>query len=143
MTTKQELKSNVDWLTEVIKRFSESYLAQKDLTTCEINMLDTFRLEKVCFALLASRITFLAIVADLLTLAFDHRSGSQHRRGIRIENGTKRKRLRLSTQFFNMELSSALCAMKSELVLSPKSSGTTDIGRRKFLALYARVQPKN
>lgn len=47
LTSKQELKSSVDWLTEVIRRFSEAWLQHKDLATVDINMQDHFRLEKV------------------------------------------------------------------------------------------------
>ena len=38
--------ANVDWLTEIIRRFSEAHALGRDLST--VNMSDVFRCEKVC-----------------------------------------------------------------------------------------------
>lgn len=45
LTTKQVLRSNVDWLTEAIRRFSEAYTLGRDFST--VTMSDVFRYEKV------------------------------------------------------------------------------------------------
>ncbi|KAF5373286.1 hypothetical protein D9615_007375 [Tricholomella constricta] len=46
LTNDVKLQSSVDWLTEVIRRFSEAALAAKPLTS--VNMRFPMRLEKVC-----------------------------------------------------------------------------------------------
>lgn len=45
LTAKQSLRSNVDWLTEVIRRFSEAHALGLDLST--VSMSNVFRCEKV------------------------------------------------------------------------------------------------
>jgi hypothetical protein len=45
LTAKQILRSNVDWLTEVIRRFSEAYALDLDFST--VSMSNVFRYEKV------------------------------------------------------------------------------------------------
>lgn len=45
LTAKQALRSDVDWLTEVIRRYSEAYALGLDFST--VNMFNVFRKEKV------------------------------------------------------------------------------------------------
>ena len=45
LTAKQSLRSNVDWLTEAIRRFSEAYALGRDFST--VAMSNVFRSEKV------------------------------------------------------------------------------------------------
>lgn len=45
LTAKQALRSDVDWLTEVIRRYSEAYALGLDFST--VNMSNVFRKEKV------------------------------------------------------------------------------------------------
>jgi hypothetical protein len=45
LTAKQNLRSNVDWLTEAIRRFSEAYALGRDFST--VTMSNVFRSEKV------------------------------------------------------------------------------------------------
>ena len=45
LTAKQSLRSNVDWLTEAIRRFSEAYALGRDLST--VTMSNVFHSEKV------------------------------------------------------------------------------------------------
>lgn len=45
LTVKQSLRSNVDWLTEAIRRFSEAYALGRDFST--VTMTNVFRSEKV------------------------------------------------------------------------------------------------
>ncbi len=45
LTAKQSLRSNVDWLTEVIRRFSEAFALGHDFST--VSMSNVFRYEKV------------------------------------------------------------------------------------------------
>jgi hypothetical protein len=57
LTNKQSLRSNVDWLTEVIRRFSEAYTLGADLST--VSMSNVFRFEKVCkFLCMFSHVVF-------------------------------------------------------------------------------------
>jgi hypothetical protein len=46
LSNKQSLRSNVDWLTEVIRRFSEAYTLGADFST--VSMSNVYRFEKVC-----------------------------------------------------------------------------------------------
>ena len=46
LTAKQALRSNVDWLTEVIRRYSEAHALGLDFST--VSMSNVFRKEKVC-----------------------------------------------------------------------------------------------
>jgi hypothetical protein len=45
LTVKQSLRSNVDWITEAIRRFSEAYALGRDFST--VTMTNVFRSEKV------------------------------------------------------------------------------------------------
>lgn len=45
LTAKQSLRSNVDWLTEAIRRFSEAYVLGRDFST--VTMSNVLRSEKV------------------------------------------------------------------------------------------------
>jgi len=45
LTSRQDVRSSVDWLTEVTKRFSDAHLAGREFAT--VNMASPFRLEKV------------------------------------------------------------------------------------------------
>lgn len=45
LTIDPDLGSNVDWLTEIIRRFSEAFLAGRPLSN--VNMRNLTRLEKV------------------------------------------------------------------------------------------------
>ena len=45
MTAKQSLRTNVDWLTEVIRRFSEAFALGHEFST--VSMSNVFRHEKV------------------------------------------------------------------------------------------------
>ena len=45
LTAKQSLRYNVDWLTEAIRRFSESYALGRDFST--VTMSNVFHSEKV------------------------------------------------------------------------------------------------
>lgn len=45
LTAKQGLRSNVDWLTEAIRRFSEAYALGRDFST--VTMSNVLRSEKV------------------------------------------------------------------------------------------------
>jgi hypothetical protein len=45
LTAKQSLRSNVDWLTEAIRRFSEAHALGRDFST--VTMSNVFRSEKV------------------------------------------------------------------------------------------------
>jgi hypothetical protein len=49
LTAKLNLRSNVDWLTEAIRRFSEAYALDQDFST--VNMTNVFRCEKVRWGL--------------------------------------------------------------------------------------------
>lgn len=46
LTKDSEVASSVDWLTEVIRRFSDAALAARPFTS--VNMKSGMRLEKVC-----------------------------------------------------------------------------------------------
>lgn len=46
LTRNEKLKSNVDWLTEVTKRFTDAWTSGRDLLT--VSMKSPMRLEKVC-----------------------------------------------------------------------------------------------
>lgn len=53
LTAKQGLRSNVDWLTEAIRRFSEAYTLGRDFST--VTMSNVFRSEKVGVYIFAPR----------------------------------------------------------------------------------------
>jgi hypothetical protein len=46
----EDLKHNVDWLTEVIRRYSDALAVNRSLSS--VNMKSSMRLEKVCTSVL-------------------------------------------------------------------------------------------
>lgn len=46
LTRNEDIKCNVDWLTEVMRRYTEARLAVRDFGT--VSMKNPLRLEKVC-----------------------------------------------------------------------------------------------
>lgn len=45
LTRDEKLSHNVDWLTEIIHRFTDAWLSRRDMAT--VNMQSPMRLEKV------------------------------------------------------------------------------------------------
>lgn len=90
LTTKLVLRSNVDWLTEAIRRFSEAYALGRDFST--VTMSDVFRYEKV-----RGRLHFLPRCP--LTLMLRCFSGRLQKHAMPTASGTTTRWLHLRMPF--------------------------------------------
>jgi hypothetical protein len=120
LTAKQSLRSNVDWLTEAIRRFSEAYALGRDFST--VMMSNVFRSEKV-------RVCIFFPSRPSLTLVLRRTSGNPQKLAMLTVSGTSTKWLRLKMPFLPTALSYALSATKLAHAQSTRSCAITGTGK--------------
>jgi hypothetical protein len=117
LTHDKQLQSSVDWLTEVIRRFSDAALAARPLTS--VNMKSPMRPEKVCQLFVTKRITNSGIKS----------SGRNMRRLTPIKSGREMRLQPSRMPSLPTALNFALSEMKWQPGPCLKLCASTDIGK--------------
>ncbi len=125
LTAKQSLRSNVDWLTEAVRRFSEAYALGRDFST--VTMSNVFHSEKVGIC------TF--PLATLPHLALRFVSGKPQKLAVLTASGMTTRWLHLRMPFLLTALSYAPSAMRLAPARSTRSYATMDTGKSTLLSL--------
>jgi hypothetical protein len=127
LTTKLVLRSNVDWLSEAIRRFSEAHALGRDFST--VTMSDVFRYEKV-------RGRLHLFPRSPLTLMLRCFSGRPQKHAMLTASGTTTRWLHLRMPFLPTVLSYGLSAMKLAHARSMRSCAITGTGKSTVSSLF-------
>ena len=115
LTQDTKLKSTVDWLTEVIRRFSDAALAAKPLNS--VNMTSPTRLEKV------------GTTINYTEIHTDQSSGRSMKHHLLTENGRRRRSQHLKMPSLYMELNCVPSKRKLEAEPCQRLCAFMDYGK--------------
>ena len=130
LTAKQSLRSNVDWLTEAIRRFSEAYTLGRDFST--VTMSNVFRSEKVRGCIFCpSRLS--------LTFVLRCTSGRLQKLAMLTVSGTSTKWQHLKMPFLPTALNCVPSATKLAHARSTRLCAITGTGKSMLLSLSSLI----